>query len=812
MQQTIAERRGEPEADTTTPSLRFVEDPDSAEAWLTTACELLEGGRRMLGVRLLDDRRAPIVGRLVDALGDAIGIIGKPLGLDGRDLPPMIDATEADAILLVGGDAEAVAAALMDYVDHLSATIVAPTTTRYWRCQPLYLISIPKAGTHLLFKLAEAFGYKPGGTSPQRPTGGYWYYLLNSNAHTGADEFFQDALQRAPFGNRAHPFMRSPALFNYRNPLDILVSEANYFHLDGKSPLSVLLSPLSFEARVDKLIGDPWLLGSIRDRVGRFASWLDCANVIPVSFEEMVGEAGGGSNAALDRLIWSIQIKLHVPGNPAHYRAALLHRDSATFREGRIGGWRRSLTERQISRIRQMPQDFMTSYGFDADAEQDVLPLRADAYRHRPLKLSKVDFTQTPMLIQTDVLGHNIVVYRNRHIAVPTSSGELDLTTLSERELAAFPQAESLENVVATVISNDAIARAQSGSEEALRKLQAEAEVSQSRQTNLPIQLFTLGEFNVVRHRSTVYGIRQRLGPIEFEPGPDTLRALYPAHDLIVARSASDVVAQILRSDMEQLRRQVGDANARLPLEIPQALDALYPSLVGRLDADLRPAMAQATRPEIAAALAERMPEEAERVFERLRPQIVTALEEELRQEVTRLTQAEVASATERLMSKVERDLAKGVAASQSVLLDQLRATLQSEMPRAIEASQPALLERLRVDVHNAIYSPIAGDLHRELTRVMVPEVVGLVQGEVKTSMQRESVGQAWPVGRFLGYNLFRRNDALLAVPQRIGAVDPLDASLRYRPGVIASRSAFRARLRIIWRWIRWAYWDGAKV
>ena len=64
------------------------------------------------------------------------------------------------------------------------------------------------------------------------------------------------------------------------------------------------------------LIDDPWLFGSFRDRMAGFVPWLEFSNVIPVSFEELVGARGGGDDATQRRLIWSLQLKLHVPGSP----------------------------------------------------------------------------------------------------------------------------------------------------------------------------------------------------------------------------------------------------------------------------------------------------------------------------------------------------------------------------------------------------------------------------------------------------------------------------------------------------------------
>lgn len=435
--------------------LAFVDEPGSAMAWIAECRRLLATGITAIGLRS-DDADG---NRLADAIADGLGA-GVTRRLTAATGGPAAVDRDVGAIAILGSDPDAVSAALLDYVDAGSLTLLAPRTARYWSKLPLYLISIPKAGTHLLFQLAEALGYKPGGQTPHNPTGGNWYYLLNTNAHTGADEFFLDALQRAPFGNRAHPFMRSPALFNYRHPLDILVSEASYFHLDGKSPLSVMLSTLSFEERIDRLIDDPWLLGTLRHRVGRFAAWLDCANVIPVSFEEMVGSPGGGSDADLERLIWSLQLKLHVPGNPAAVREIVQRRDSATFREGRIGGWRDKLPAAALAKVRALPQDFMARFGYGIDVSPTgVLPKSVERFRHRPLTLSRADFRSTPILVRPGVLGHNIVAFRDSYLAVPMATGPLDLTAFSPSDLSSYTQGTTVDDVVAELISRHVLER-----------------------------------------------------------------------------------------------------------------------------------------------------------------------------------------------------------------------------------------------------------------------------------------------------------------------------------------------------------------
>jgi hypothetical protein len=80
--------------------------------------------------------------------------------------------------------------------------------------------------------------------------------------------------------------------------LDIVASEAQHYHRDGKTAFAGYLAGLTAEEVSCGRIDDPWLLGSVRDRVGAFIPWLNCPT-IPVS-EELIGreaEAIRSSNA-----------------------------------------------------------------------------------------------------------------------------------------------------------------------------------------------------------------------------------------------------------------------------------------------------------------------------------------------------------------------------------------------------------------------------------------------------------------------------------------------------------------------------------
>lgn len=357
-----------------------------------------------------------------------------------------------DSIILFVPDAKSLSSKLMEYIDLENGEIIAPQTKSYYKNKPLYLISIPKSGTHLLYELANSFGYIFGGNCRGNPQGGTWYFLYSMNSHTKTT--FLDFNKSS--WNLYHPFIKNPALFIYRNPLDILVSEANFYHKDGKTAFWSYLNSLSFEDRLLRLIDDPWLLGSIRERMKPYIGWLNIKNVIPVSFEELVGPRGGGDEEILSRLIWSIQLKLHVPGNPKEIGRRLFKKNTPTFHKGQIGSHLDYFTDEAYRMFYNLPQDFMKEMGYDFNdiKPPPVLPKRAEEFRKRPLTVSEIDYSHTPIAIEYNFLGHNIVKYKDRFYIIPQQLGPMDLTDNKNPVLKKLKFAISLDAAKQQIILN----------------------------------------------------------------------------------------------------------------------------------------------------------------------------------------------------------------------------------------------------------------------------------------------------------------------------------------------------------------------
>lgn len=357
-----------------------------------------------------------------------------------------------DAYLRLETDGDQLAVSLMNLVDLEAGCVLAPRTRRFGLSLPLFLISIPKAGTHLLIELARALGYVDGGSHDGDPIPGAWHYIEYSNCHTAASDFFIDTVRRSPFGNRQHPFMTSPALFIYRHPYDILVSEAEYYHQAGNSPFGGYLSHLSSEQRLERLADDPWLLGSLRERIGKFAAWLDFPNVVPVSYEELVDLAGGGDPALQRRTLWSIVLKLQVDGNVDELAAQVFNPHSPTFNHGSIGGHRQKLTPRVRAILKRQDDGYLRLFGYRTDRRGPLTSQRIEEFRRRPLRLSRHTAETPPFLIETNYFGWNLIKLRGRYYGFRLSDGPQDTSRLSPEALAAHPSGASLAELRTRIV------------------------------------------------------------------------------------------------------------------------------------------------------------------------------------------------------------------------------------------------------------------------------------------------------------------------------------------------------------------------
>lgn len=260
---------------------------------------------------------------------------------------------EFDAVLIF------VHSGLSDVLDECrscggSVHIIAPIDRGYVRNKKIFHISIPKSGTHILFKLFQQFGIESNFLN------GHYPLPINVEASYMKDE-------------RMMQFLDSDGVFLYRDPRDVVLSYY-YYIVKGKGRIFpsiyyYLNSLPNFEEQLRCLIlGNSQYPGapfpSIREYFLNFSCWLHYENLVSVRFEDLIGPRGGGDTQAQINAIWNLQLRFRIPGDPTRFAAELFDTDSPTFRKGQIGSYKEEFTKTHHEAFASLDQDFMKIYGY----------------------------------------------------------------------------------------------------------------------------------------------------------------------------------------------------------------------------------------------------------------------------------------------------------------------------------------------------------------------------------------------------------------------------------------------------------------
>lgn len=455
-------------------------------------------------------------------------------------LPPQTVLKRTRVLVLTEQDGERLGDQLLACVDLTEILVLAPVTARHFSKKPIFVVTIPKSGTHLIYQLLHVLGYFPGVEPPDYPKPQTWYCLEYSNTHTVARDFFVDTVRRSAFGNRHHTFALCPVLFGYRHPLDILVSEAHYYHRPGKTIFAGYFAGDDLEARIRRLMDDEWLLGSLRQRVGGFLPWFRFPNVIPASFEELVGKAGGGTAASQQRLIWSIMLKLQVDGSVNTIIPQLFSQNAETFREGQIGSHRKQLPAGLIEELYGRCGDVITEMGYATHGDPQI-PILAEQRVKRPLRYSSADFDSMPLSVENDFMGCNLVRYAQRFYAIPISAGPLNVESLSDDQLGGLPSADTLTELK-TILQIGRAAYEEQHQQLCQAGLSLQDKAQQTFQNywakaDAPQVFDTFQGFNFIHWKGIYYAIRQEIGKVDLSLGVSELLSQHTSANILISQS-----------------------------------------------------------------------------------------------------------------------------------------------------------------------------------------------------------------------------------------------------------------------------------
>lgn len=365
--------------------------------------------------------------------GAVAAFLESSLGVDAL----VQDNARSDAINVhFETNAEACSSLLMGYMDR-PAAVVAPRTAHHFSKRPIFCVSIPKAGFHLVARILSDMGFTHRGRLIEEPDPQCAYFYLRDHSHLTCNDLFTE-LAHTTYGGADSAIFQHPIVFCYRHPADIVISEAGYYAEDQATALASYFAHLPFDERLSQLISDDGMVGTLRDRVASYKEWMELPNVLPIAFEEIVGESGGGSASLQLATVWSMQLKLHVPGQPREFVRHLFGDSNQTFRKGQIGGFRSIFKPEHYAAMASLDNtDFLERFGYDLNLHDPEahMPKRSAALRQRPLgfhgsKSSGRAAHEQAIVLAEDTLyrwhGYHVGMVRSRYCAIEPGQPRFD--------------------------------------------------------------------------------------------------------------------------------------------------------------------------------------------------------------------------------------------------------------------------------------------------------------------------------------------------------------------------------------------------
>ena len=154
-----------------------------------------------------------------------------------------------------------------------------------------------------------------------------------------------------------------------RDPRDIVVSFADWIGSRPDYFLHPAFAPLSREERVRLLLRggelDVARLCPFPDVLRLAEGWLSAENVLQVSFEELIGPAGGGDAAAQIRALAALHTHSGAPKPLEDVDKASIYGASLTFNKGRSQRWRELADPFLVEEIEETMGPHLGVWGYE---------------------------------------------------------------------------------------------------------------------------------------------------------------------------------------------------------------------------------------------------------------------------------------------------------------------------------------------------------------------------------------------------------------------------------------------------------------
>ena len=213
-------------------------------------------------------------------------------------------------------------------------------------CDSIFLLSIPKCGTHLLAKAIELMTDKKLANEIEEHT-----VELNGLPKPNITTFGRCHL---PYSKIYETQLQKDfkTFFIYRDPRDQVVARAYWtqklvrgmYHMN-----SVSNPPMpSISQLIDYIIKD------IDKYYSKFMPWKHSTGICTLKFENLIGSFGGGKEHLQKNALKKICKFLNIKFDKINYCIKNLFGKSQTFREGKIGSWKTHFNQNQKNQFKKI--------------------------------------------------------------------------------------------------------------------------------------------------------------------------------------------------------------------------------------------------------------------------------------------------------------------------------------------------------------------------------------------------------------------------------------------------------------------------
>ena len=234
--------------------------------------------------------------------------------------------------------------------------------------------SIPKSGTHLMERLL----YLLPGISRQL-AGTFWIQQaapferrctkLKKGQFLVSHLYYQEAFMEILMKYDIKPILL------VRDPRDVVLSNVNYVTRANKKHRLHDFVASHLKADRDRL--HFFIKGSrspheysIAELLEKFHPWTQSGKVLTIRFEDLIGEAGGGSakkqRQSVELLLDFIGVQLNAEQKMAMIQK-IFHTGSKTFNKGRINQWKKRFNETDKQLFKEVAGDWLIKYGYEKD-------------------------------------------------------------------------------------------------------------------------------------------------------------------------------------------------------------------------------------------------------------------------------------------------------------------------------------------------------------------------------------------------------------------------------------------------------------